>query len=460
MSRTEVLTSSGPTSGSYIKVKMGATNKGKLTAAECYLAYESGAAPDSPVGAGCSGIIACYNVENFKIDGYDVVVNKPKVEAYRAPGVTNATFAGESVIDELCERLQMDPIEFRLLNAVKEGDRRTTGPLYERIGYRETLEAARTHPHYKDTLEGKNKARGIASGFWGNYAGRSSVSASLNSDGTINFVEGSTDIGGSRTSLSMQLAESLEIPVKDIRPMVPDTSGVGYTEGTYGSRTTFATGWAAYDLGQKLKNMLIERAAVFLETEVTNVTYSKGVFNASDKKVTFKELAKEIINSGSPISASASVRPKKAGPAFATHIVDIEMDPETGKVQILRYTAVQDVGKAIYPPYVEGQMQGGVAQGIGWALNEEYIYDEHGKLVNASFLDYRMPTAYDLPKIDTVMVEVPEPSHPFGVRGVGEVPIIPPPAAIAKAVAKIIGKRVTHLPMSPRTIFETMYGDQ
>ena len=460
MSRTEVLTSTGPTSGSFIKVKIGVKSSGKIVSAQAELKYEAGCFPGSPVGAGCVGIFSCYKIDNFQVDGYDVVVNKPKVEAYRAPGVTNATFAGESVIDELCEKLNMDPIEFRLLNAVKEGDRRMTGPLYSRIGYIETLEAAKAHPHYNTKLIGVNKGRGVASGFWGNYAGKSSVSASLNSDGTVNLLEGSTDIGGSRTSIAMMLAESLEIPVTDIKPIVPDTNSVGYTEGTYGSRTTFTTGWAAYDLGQKLKELLIERAANNFETEPKQVTYTNGIFSFNDKKLTFKELTNYISESGSPVSVSTSIRPKNAGPSFATHIVDVDVDYETGKVQILRYTAVQDVGKAIHPSYVEGQIQGGVAQGVGWALNEEYMYDEQGKLINSSFLDYRIPTSYDLPMIDTVLVEVPEPNHPYGVRGAGEVPITPPPAAIANAIANATGKRIRHLPMSPRTLFETFYGEK
>jgi CO/xanthine dehydrogenase Mo-binding subunit len=238
---------------------------------------------------------------------------------------------------------------------------------------------------------------------------------------------GSVDIGGSRASIAMQLAETLGISAADVKPLVADTDAVGYTEGTYGSRTTFATGWAAYELGQSLKRQLIERAARLWEVEAERVTYAAGVFRSGGQHCTFKELAARLDETGSPVMASATVQPEKAGPAFATHIVDVEVDPETGKVQILRYTAVQDVGTAIHPAYVEGQMQGGVAQGAGWALNEEYVYDEKGRLLNASLLDYRVPTCLDLPLIETVLVEVPNPNHPYGVRGVGEVPIVPPP---------------------------------
>jgi CO/xanthine dehydrogenase Mo-binding subunit len=250
----------------------------------------------------------------------------------------------------------------------------------------------------------------------------------------------------------MQLAEGLGIPAEAVRPTVADTDSVGYTEGTYGSRTTFATGWAAYEVSNLLKEELMERAALLWETEKDKIAFENGVFTFGEKQMTFAELAAKLDETGGPVVASAAVKPGKYGPAFATHVVDVEVDPETGKVQILRYTAVQDAGKAIYPNYVESQIQGGVTQGIGWALNEEYLYDEQGRLVNSSLLDYRMPVALDLPMIDAIIVEVPNPGHPYGVRGVGEVPIVPPPAAIANAIRRAIGVDMTVLPMSPARI--------
>jgi xanthine dehydrogenase molybdenum-binding subunit len=250
----------------------------------------------------------------------------------------------------------------------------------------------------------------------------------------------------------MQLAEGLGIPAEDVRPAVADTDSVGYTEGTYGSRTTFATGWAVYELGKALSEKLVQRAAVLWEVKPEQVKLQEGIFRCNGKRMTFKELAAKLDETGGAVVASASVEPEDYGPAFATHIVDVEVDPETGKVEILRYTAVQDAGKAIYPNYVESQMQGGVAQGVGWGLNEEYLYDEKGRLVNTSLLDYRMPVALDLPMIEAVIVEVPNPGHPYGVRGVGEVPIVPPPAALANAIQQAIGVRMTQLPMTPARI--------
>ena len=458
MSRSDVITATGPTSGSYIKLKMGADASGKITAAEATLIYELGAYPGWSVGGGMGVMLSPYKIENAVIDGYDVLVNKPKIAAYRAPGGTNAAFASETVIDELAEKLGMDPLEFRLMNGVKEGDRRIDGGAYKRIGYLETLEAAKNSAHYQTSLSGPHTGRGIATGYWGNYGGKSSASASVNNDGTVSLLEGSVDIGGSRTSIAMQLAETLGIRAEDVHPVVADTSSIGYTEGTYGSRTTFATGWAVYETANSLIEKLLERAAILWEVEAGQVQFDQGNFLCGDKKMTFKELASKLDETGGPVVASAAVQPKGYGPAFAAHIVDVEVDPDTGKVQILRYTAVQDAGKAIYPAYVASQMQGGVAQGIGWALNEEYLYDEKGRLLNASLLDYRMPVALDLPMIDTIIVEVPNPGHPYGVRGVGEVPIVPPPAAIANAIYRAIGVRMTELPMSPARVVEALKG--
>jgi CO/xanthine dehydrogenase Mo-binding subunit len=453
MSRADVLTATGPTSGSIITVKMGADSSGHLTAGQATLIYEAGAYPGSPVGAGSGVIFAPYKLDNLQIDGYDVIVNRPKAAAYRAPGGTNAAFASETVIDELAEKLGIDPLEFRRINGVQEGDRRADGPIFKRIGFQETLQAAMEHPHYHAPLGGPHRGRGVAAGFWFNWGGKSSASAAVNADGSVTLIEGSTDIGGSRASIAMQLAETLGIPYEDVRPVVVGTDGVGYNDVTGGSRTTFGTGWAAYEVGRSLLTEMRQRAAEHWDVPLDAVMVQDGVFSHNGNSMSFKELAGKL---DVPVLASANVHPQEAGPGFGVHIVDVEVDPETGKVQILRYTALQDVGKAIHPSYVEGQLQGGVAQGVGWALNEEYVYDEQGRLLNASLLDYRMPTALDLPMIDTVLVEVMNPGHPYGVRGVGETPIVPPAAAVANAIHRATGVRMTELPMSPQRITEAI----
>ncbi len=460
MNRAEILAATGPTSGSYIRIRMGANAQGCITAAEVYLAYEAGAFPGSPVGAAAGILLSPYHIENVVIDGYDVVVNKPRTEAYRAPGAANAAFASETVIDELCNHLGMDPLDFRMLNAAKEGDRRPDGPIHPRIGFIETLEAAKEHPHYQSSLEGPNRGRGIACAYWGNWGGRSSASASMNSDGTISLLTGSIDLSGTRTSTAMQLAETLGINLDDIVPQVGDTNSVANTEGSYGSRTAFATGWAAHKIGLKLIDDLRERAAKLWDVPLDTVHYEDGEIFTEEQRIAFRDMAKHLDETGGPLMVSATSFEPGHGPSLTTHLVDVEVDPDTGKVDILRYTAIQDVGKAIHPDFVEGQIQGGVVQGIGWALNEGYFYSDDGRLLNANFLDYRMPTFLDVPMIDTVMVEVANPNHPYGVRGVGEVPIVPPPAAIANAIYAAVGVRMTVLPMSPSRVLEALWETQ
>ena len=460
MSRAEVFEATGPTSGSYMWVKMGATNDGRITAAEASLAFDAGAFPGSPVTAGAQCIFACYDLENARVDGYDVVANKPPVAAYRAPGAPIAAFGCETVVDELAEKLGLDPMDFRLRNAAKEGTRRVDGPVFPKIGNIETMEAARDSDHYRGKLAGAHRGRGVASGFWFNIGLQSSASISVQADGTIALVEGSTDIGGTRASIAMQAAEVLGIPAEDVDPSVADTDSVGYTFLTGGSRTTFATGWAAYDCAREIRRQMIDRAASIWDVDPEVVDLVDGVFqHTSDQelRMSFKELAGQLLRTGGPISAQVSVDPRGAGGAFATHVVDVEVDPDTGKVTVLDYTAVQDCGKAVHPSYVEGQIQGGVVQGIGWALNEEYRFSPDGRMENSSFLDYRMPTSLDLPMIGTVIVEIANPGHPYGVRGVGEVPIVPPMAAIANAIYHAIGVRMTELPMSPGAVLESLW---
>ena len=459
MNRADVFEGTGPTPASYITIKIGATEDGKITAAQTSLAFEAGAYPGSPVGAGAMCVFAPYNIEHVLIDGYDIVVNKPKTAPYRAPGATNAAFGTETVIDELAEKLDIDPLEIRIMNGAKEGDRRADGPIFPRIGFIESVEAAKEHPHYTAPNGKKYHGRGVASGFWFNIGLESSVTINVNPDGTVNLVEGSTDIGGTRASIAMQAAEVLGIPAESVNPTVVDTNSIGYTAVTGGSRTTYATGYAAYEAAQDVVKQMIGRAAKLWDVDEENVQFADGEFssiNGKEEQISFRDLSARLGETGGPVIGRATMNPAGAGGAFATHVVDVAVDEDTGKVEILRYTATQDAGKAIHPSYVEGQIQGGVVQGIGWALNEEYIYNEEGAMTNASFLDYRMPTCLDLPMIDTVIVEVPNPGHPYGVRGVGEVPIVPPPAAIANAIYDAIGIRMTELPMSPDRLLKAM----
>ena len=459
MSRIEVFMGTGPTSGTHIRVKLGATNAGKLVAADCTLIYEAGAFPGSPVPSGCRTMLAPYEIANSFIEGYDVLTNVQKSAAYRAPGSPPASFAAEQVVDELCDRLGMDPVEFRLLNAAKEGSRQPTGPTFRKIGFVEILQAAQQHPHLAEPLEGSNRGRGVAAGAWFNGTGPASAVASVAPDGTVTLVEGSPDIGGSRAAMAMHVAEVLGIPAEDVKPSIADTDSIGYSSGAGGSGVTFKMGTAVYQAAEDIRRQLIERAAKIWDVDADDVEYVGDVLQHKadpELKLNFKQIARRLNGTGGPVVGRATANPGGVGNAFGLHVVDVEVDPDTGKVEVLRYTALQDAGKAIHPSYVEGQIQGGAVQGIGWALNEEYYYGDDGQMINSSFLDYRMPTSLDLPMIDTVIVEVANPGHPLGVRGVGEVSLVPPMAAVANAIKHAVGVRLDSLPMNPGNVLEAI----
>ena len=459
MSRKEVFEGSGPASATFIRVKLGAKNDGTMTAAEAYMVYEAGAFPGSPVGGGAVTTFGSYKCENMLVNGYDVVCNKQKAQAYRAPGQPQAAFAVESAMDELAGKLGIDPMDLRLRNAVEVGDRMPNGVPHAVFGCVELEEAMKNHPHYNTPLTGPNQGRGVAVSFRAQGGQMSSATINVNSNGTINLITGSVDIGGTRTAVAMQAAEILGIDSEDVNPSVGDTDAVGYTANTGGSRTAFDTGLAAIAAAEEVIERMKGRAALLWEVQDEDVEFEKGNFictKNSEDRFTFKELAARLMRTGGPVTCSASAPSTGVGPIFGGNIVDVEVDPDTGKVQILRYTAFLDAGQAVHPDFVEGQIQGATVQGIGWAMNEEYFYQPDGTMANSSFLDYRMPTALDLPMIEAVIIEVPNPRHPFGLRGVGEGPIIPPLAALANAVSHATGVRMTKLPLSPTNIMEAM----
>ncbi len=461
MSREEVFRSTGPTSSSSMDVKIGMRKDGRITAASGEFRLQGGAFPSAPMEFAAMCAFAPYDLDHVKSIGWDVICNRPKQAAYRAPGSPMGAFAVESVIDELCNRLGLDPIAVRLMNASKEGSRAAFGPRFPRIGLIETLQEAKAHPHYAAPLK-PGQGRGISCGFWFNHSGETSVTLALSYDGTASVSVGTPDIGGSRASMCQMAAEELGIPYENVRTTVADTGSLGYNDVSHGSRVTYAAGLATIKAARDTIDKLCARAAAEWGIERDAVFWEDGCAkpagpNAGDfVPLSLAEIASKMGVTGGPISGHFETTPEGAGVSFATHIVDAEVDKETGAAKVTRYTVVQDAGKAIHPSYVEGQFQGGAAQGIGWALNEEYVYGDDGCLKNAGFLDYRMPVASDLPFIDTVIVEVPNPGHPYGVRGVGETSICPPLAAIANAVSNAAGVRMTHLPMSPPRLLKAL----
>ncbi|MEM7077450.1 MAG: xanthine dehydrogenase family protein molybdopterin-binding subunit [Pseudomonadota bacterium] len=461
MSREEVFRATGPSSGTVTRVKVGLKNDGTIVAADTWAAFEAGAFQGSPHMPGIMSIYAPYQIENFHVVGHDVLVNKPKVAAYRAPGAPQTMHAFECALDEAAIALDMDPLDLRLVNAADEGTQTPYGPKFPPIGFKACIEAAKNHPNYaKPVPEGAG--RGVAAGFWFNIGNQSSAEVNVNENGTIMVIEGSQDIGGSRASMALMAAETLGIPYENVRVQVGDTESTGFCNTTGGSRTTFATGLAVTQACEDVIANCKQRAALTWGLDAEQVDWEDGQavpvpgVNADVKPLSLADLAAKAAKTGGPIQGRASLNAQGAGASFSVNFADLKVDRETGKVDVLSFTAIQDAGRAIHPAYVEGQMQGGAAQGIGWALNEEYVYNADGVLENPGFLDYRIPVASDLPMIDTHIIEVPNPSHPYGVRGVGETPIVAPLATCANAVSRALGQRLCDLPLSPPNILSAL----
>ncbi|WP_193182464.1 xanthine dehydrogenase family protein molybdopterin-binding subunit [Nisaea sediminum] len=461
MTREEVMRATGPTSGAKSMVKIGAKKDGTIVSAQATHYLQAGAFPGSPIRGACGCCFAPYDIPNVYTLGYDVVSNRSKVAAYRAPGSPIGAFAVESTMDELAEQLGIDPLELRLKNAAKQGTKAAHGPVYPVMGYAETVKAALAHDHYKAPL-GKFQGRGVASGYWFNAGGESSAQVNITEDGNVVVTTGHPDIGGSRASIANITAELLGIDYRRVSVLIGDTATIGYSNLTGGSRVLFASAMVVTQSTEKVIETLKGLAAKIWGIPADAVTWSDGAARpAGDnagkfEPLTLEQLAARANESGGPIGAGTQLNTTGAEGGFATHICDVEVDVELGIVRVVRYTSFQDVGKAVHPAYVEGQMQGGAVQGIGWALNEEYIYNKDGKVDNPGFLDYRMPVCSDVPMLDNVMIEVPNPKHPQGVRGVGEVPLVPPLAAIRNAVYNALGIRFNSLPMSPPRVLERL----
>ena len=462
MTRGEVFRATGPTSGTNVEIKIGATKGGKITAAQAVMKYQAGAFAGSSLPLAAITVFTRYDLENVLVTGYDVTSNRPKVAAYRAPGAPMVAFGVESVIDEIARALEIDPIEIRLLNAAKEGTQTHFGPQRGRVGYIETLEATRDHPNLNIPLS-PNQGRGIATGFWFTLGAETSATLNINEDGTASLIFGTVDVtGGSRAAFAMIVAEELGIPYEHVRTMSGDTSALGFNFMTAGSRGTAAGTTAAVKASRDAITRMCEVAAGKWEIDVDQGEWQDGHARPAGANVgnfepmSVAQIVKEAVWFGGTIAGHAEINVANGGPGFGAHVVDVEVDRQTGLVKVLRYTIIQDAGKAVFPDFVKGQFHGGAVQGIGMALNEEYIYDSNGVMENPGFLDYRIPVASDVPMIDTEIVEVPHPGNPYGVRGVGEVPIIPPLAAISNAIHDAVGIRMRDHPMSPPKVLKEL----
>jgi xanthine dehydrogenase molybdenum-binding subunit len=446
----------GPAAGALIDITVGADENGRLVAIDGNYRMDAGGLPGLNPSLLMQASAALYQCPNLNLVGSDVVTNKPRTEAYRGPGGIQAAFAMEQAMDALCQRLDIDPLEFRKRNASVTGSLMPIGTPFPPIGLTTILDGVGAHPCWRDPLVPGRfpRGRGLALGYWRGTSMTSAGHITIAGDGRPMVTMGAVDISGTRTTMAQVVAEEFGLPISDIHIHTGDSKSVGYSDPAAGSRVARTTTAALVEACADALGQLRKRAAEKLQCPPTDLDYHRGLFiarNASGTAITLSELMQATLADGAIIGRGMSTK-LPLGVEIGAHVCDVEVDIDTGSVTILRYTAFQDVGLALNPTAVEGQIQGSVVQGLGWALMEGFDYGPDGTLRNASLLDYRIPTALDVPNIDCVIIETPVPDVPYGVRGVGEVPIVPTAAAVANAIARAIGVRVLHMPMTPERI--------
>lgn len=449
-----------------IRIKLGAKRDGTLTALDSFLLFDSGAASGSPLSIAGMLLGGYYRFGNFRVRGYEVQTHRPSSGSYRAPGAQQATFAIESAMDELAIRLHLDPIEFRLRNCVVEGDERPNGGTWPKIGLKETLERLRKHPLWQERQDRAKQGRGIgiAVGGWPGGLEPATAACRLDADGKLTVMLGSVDLNGTNTTFAQVAAESLGIDSADVHVRTADTDSAPYAGGTGGSKITYTVGVAVKRAADDAVEQIKLIAAQALEASVDDLELVEGLVRVKgvpDSGIALKEVADlGMKTSGGfgPILGRGASAISNIAPGFAAHLAEVEVDDLTGEVRVMNYVAVQDVGFAINPAAVEGQIHGGVAQGIGWALYEGIHYDDAGSPDASSLLDYTLPRANMIPPIDVCLVEVASAEGPYGAKGVGEPPAIPGPATIGNAIRSALGARMTRLPIRPDAVLESIQG--
>ena len=457
LTREEILQGgSGPAAGAVIDVAVAAERDGCLLAIEGTYRMDAGGLPGMSPSLLMQASAALYQCPNLHLEGFDVVTNKPRTEAYRGPGGIQAAFAVEQAMDMLCQELGMDPLSFRKRNASVTGSTMPIGTPFPAIGLTSILDAVERHRCWTEPLgEGANpRGRGLALGYWRGTSMTSAAHITIAGDGRPMVTMGAVDLSGTRSTMAQVVAEEFGVSVEDVHVETGDSKSVGYTDGAAGSRVARTMTAALVEASADALRQLRIRAAEKLQCAPELLNYADAVFRApapGGAAISLAELMQATLTDGAVVGRGVSSK-LPLGVEIGAHVCDVEVDTDTGLVSVLRYTAFQDVGLALNPTAVEGQIEGSVVQGLGWALLEGFDYAADGRLRNASLLDYRMPTALDVPRIESVIIETPVPNVPYGVRGVGEVPIVPPAAAVANAIARAIGVRVRRMPMTPERV--------
>jgi CO/xanthine dehydrogenase Mo-binding subunit len=462
--RSEDFQATNPASAQVTHLKVGARKDGTLTGIQGRLIVDRG----SNAGWGVEGtssllVAGPYRWEAHDLRGYGVQTNRFTFGAYRAPGAPTAAYALESLLDELAGKLGLDPIEMRLRNAVVEGDLSISGNPIPVIGVVEVLERIREHPLWgaRSSLS-EGEGIGMAVGYWPGGNEPAAAVCRVNADGTMTVVTAAADMSGVNTSFAVIAAAAFGLSPDRVRVVTADTSSGPYSGASGGSKVTYTVGAAVLRAAEAARQKLLAAASQELEIAADDLEVVDGVVRAvgaPDRSVTVEEVASKALRFGGryePIEGHGGSAQTTGAPSVAAHLSHVRVDRETGEVTLLKHVIAQDVGRALNPALVEGQMRGGAVQGMGWALFEQLDHDEDGRLLTGSFLDYAIPTAERVPEIETLIVEVPAPDGPFGAKGIGEAPVVAAPAAVANAVAAACGTRLYELPMTPPRVWAAL----
>jgi CO/xanthine dehydrogenase Mo-binding subunit len=452
LTRSQDFVVAHPAPAAHFDIELGAKKDGKLVALRARYHYDNGATSGWHAGITASFLGGTYRIPHFELTGYEVSTNKTPVDAYRGPGGPQAYFALESAMDELAIELGIDPIELRLRNASKEGDPNAEGEPWPRIAMVECLEEAQKHPLYTAPL-GPGEGVGIALGGWGGARTPAAAGCRVEPDGTLSILIGTPDISGATTGLAMIAAEAFGVSTDKVRIQTGETGIAPHGPIAAGSQTTYSIGGAVQEAALEARRQLLEIATEELEAGPEDLEIIDGRVGVRGVPERFVEITRlvtlstEFMGRYRPIHASGRSAVLSASPQFTVQIARVKADTETGAFQLTGFAAIQDVGRAINPPEVEGQIHGGAVQALGRALGEQLAYDGDGQLRTGTFIDYELPTADQLPDIDVRLIEVPSPVGPMGAKGVGEPPAIPAVAALANALARATGVRLREVPI-------------
>ncbi|MGH2407592.1 MAG: xanthine dehydrogenase family protein molybdopterin-binding subunit [Candidatus Limnocylindrales bacterium] len=462
LERLEDFLATNPGQGTRIDLRIGADEQGRFVGIDARLVFDAGAYDEMSVESiGAILVAGPYRWPAFDLSAYGVLTNRVGTGAFRGPGGPPTAFALETLIDELAENLGLDPIEVRLANAAVEGDPMVDGEPWPGIGLTECLEAIGDLPLWRDRAKlPEGEGVGIAAGVWPGSKDAAAAACRVEADGTITIVTGVIDMSGTTGSFMAIAAEVLGVPLDDVAVVMVDTAGAPTSPASAGSTVTYSAGRAVRAAAEDLRERLVHAAAIELEIDPRDLEIVDGVVRpvgSPDRGLSIAKLARKNDREGrAPIEGHATTEHLSLAPSVAAHLAHVRVDRETGEVALLGYHVAQDVGRALNPALIEGQMVGGAAQSVGRALVEALVFDDSGQLLTGSFLDYAIPRAANLPEIGTTIVEVPAPEGPFGAKGIGEAGAIPGPAAIANAIAAAVGVRMRELPMSAPRIWRAL----